>query len=88
MEALNAIVDDGWVAFNIKETFLDHSDVSGFSRFIRELIFSEFLDVYRLELYTHRLSMEGVPLKYYALVGRIVSQIPPDFLKAIEIESA
>jgi len=88
MTALQLIQKNGWVAFNIKETFLDHSDVSGFSRFIRELIFSEFLDVYRLELYTHRLSMEGVPLKYYALVGRIVSQIPPDFLKAIEIESA
>jgi predicted TPR repeat methyltransferase len=87
MAALKLIRPDGWVAFNIKETFLDHSDVSGFSRFIRELIFSEYLDVYQLERYAHRLSMEGVPLKYYALVGRISSQIPADFLKSLEFET-
>ncbi len=88
MTALQLIRTNGWVAFNIKETFLDHSDTSGFSRFIRELIFSEFLDVYQLERYTHRLSMEGVPLKYYAMVGRINSQVPADFLKSLQIETA
>ncbi len=85
MTALGLIRADGWVAFNIKETFLDRSDETGFSRFVRELIFSEYLDIYRLERYTHRLSMEGVPLKYYALVGRITAPIPPDFLKSHEI---
>src|SRR5690606_1735967 len=60
--ALQLIRPNGWVAFNIKETFLDRSDQSGFSRFIRELIFSEYLEVYHLERYRHRLSMEGTPL--------------------------
>ena len=78
--ALQLIKPDGWVAFNIKKTFLDHSDQSGFSRFIRELIFSEYLDVYHLERYCHRLSMEGVPLYYFALVGRKTGTIPDDFL--------
>ncbi|MDC0936972.1 methyltransferase domain-containing protein, partial [Pirellulales bacterium] len=85
--ALKFLRTDGWVAFNIKETFLDHSDDAGFSRFIRELIFSEYLDVYQLERYTHRLSMEGIPLKYFALVGRLTKSIPSDFLTSIGVVS-
>jgi hypothetical protein len=83
--ALLLIPENGWVAFNIKDTFLDHSDDTGFSKFVRELIFSEYLDVYQLERYTHRLSMEGVPLKYFALVGRITAPVPPDFLTTIGV---
>ncbi len=85
--ALKFLRTDGWVAFNIKETFLDRSDDTGFSRFIRELIFSEYLDVYQLERYTHRLSMEGIPLKYYAMVGRLTASIPLDFLASIGVVS-
>lgn len=83
--ALQLVKEGGWVAFNIKETFLDNSDQTGFSRFVRELIFSEYLDVYQLERYTHRLSMEGVPLKYFALVGRVTNPIPKDFLASMDI---
>lgn len=79
-EALRLIPDGGWVAFNIKETFLDHNDDTGFSRFVRELIFSKHLQVCRLERYVHRVSMEGVPLYYYALVGRVTTQVPASFL--------
>jgi SAM-dependent methyltransferase len=84
--AMKFLRTDGWVAFNIKETFLDHSDDTGFSRFIRELIFSEYLDVYQLERYTHRLSMEGIALKYFALVGRLTASIPLDFLDSIGVD--
>lgn len=81
-EAINFVQDDGWIAFNIKETFLDDSDRSGFSRFIRELIFSEYLDLHHLERYRHRLSMEGEPLFYFALVARKTANIPEDFMAA------
>lgn len=84
--ALQMVATGGWVAFNIKETFLDLSDDTGFSRFVRELIFSKYFDVYQLELYTHRLSMEGVPLKYYALIGRVAAPIPEDFLSAVGVD--
>ena len=70
IEAFNIIKTEGWVAFNIKETFLDKSDETGFSTTIRELIFSEFLDVYHIERYRHRLSIEGEPLYYFAVTGR------------------
>lgn len=81
VQAFNLIQQDGWVAFNIKETFLDNSDASGFSKTIRELIFSEYLDLYHLERYRHRLSMEGEPLYYFAIAGWKTGDIPQDFLE-------
>jgi len=76
----------GWLAFNIKETFLDSEEQTGFSRLVRELIFSKYLDIYHLELYRHRLSMEGTQLFYYALVGRMTASIPQNFLEQHGIE--
>ncbi len=84
--ALNMLQPESWVAFNIKETFLDLSDQSGFSRMIRELIFSKYLDVHHLERYWHRYSMEGTPLYYFALVGRKRADIPADFYEALKLE--
>jgi hypothetical protein len=77
---------DGWLAFNIKQNFLDYREQTGFSRLVRELIFSQYLDIYHLELYRHRLSMEGTQLFYYALIGRMTSSIPDDFLEQNGIE--
>lgn len=82
-EAFNILQNEGWVAFNIKETFLDSSDRTGFSATIRELIFSEYLDLYHLERYRHRLSIEGEPLYYFAIAGRKNSDIPENFLEKI-----
>jgi predicted TPR repeat methyltransferase len=84
LQAMGFVRNDGWVAFNIKESFLDRSDTSGFSRFIRELILSEYIDIHHLERYRHRLSMEGLPLYYFALVAQKVGDIPDDFLRSIE----
>lgn len=80
-EALDLIEDGGWVAFNIKETFLDASDTSGFSAMVRGLIFSEYLDLHHLERYQHRLSIDGTPLNYFAIVGRKCGdELPADLL--------
>jgi len=81
IEAFNIITEKGWIAFNIKESFFDHSDESGFSRMIRELIFSEYIDVYHIERYRHRLSIEGEPLYYFAIAGRKNSNVPAGFLE-------
>jgi len=79
MQAFNVIQSPGWVGFNIKETFLDESDQTGFSRMIRELIFSKYLEIYHLERYRHRLSVEGEPLYYYAIAAKKTGDIPPAF---------
>jgi SAM-dependent methyltransferase len=79
MEAVNMIDPHGWIAFNIKETFLGEKDASGFSRMIRDLIFTDRLSLYHLERYRHRLSMEGEPLYYYAIAGRKNGHVPEEF---------
>jgi SAM-dependent methyltransferase len=86
LQALRLVKTGGWVAFNIKETFLDKSDKSGFSRFIRESIFSKYLDVYHMEKYNHRYSIEGQSLYYFAIVAQKVEELPSDLLQRLEIE--
>ena len=86
--ALNLIAEDGWVAFNIKETFLDRSDDSGFAKLIRELIFSEYLDLYHLQRYRHRYSVEGEALYYFALGGRKAADVPQEFLEGLELPAS
>lgn len=85
IEAFNIINTEGWVAFNIKESFLDHADNTGFSRLIRELIFSEYLDVYHIERYRHRLSIDGEPLFYFAIAGRKNADVSEEFLLSKEV---
>ena len=85
VEAFNLITETGWVAFNIKETFLYSKDVSGFSKLIRELIFSEYLNINHLERYRHRLSIDGTPLYYFSVVCWKKADIPADFIKKLGI---
>lgn len=81
VEALNLINYEGWVAFNIKETFLYESDTTGFSKLIRELIFSEHLNINHLERYRHRLSIDGRPIFYFSVVCWKNFDISMEFLK-------
>ena len=82
-QAANLVSENGWIAFNIKESFLQPSDQSGFSKYVRNLILSEYWEVHVLERYKHRLSMEGVPLYYYGIVVRKRSHLPDELLKSI-----
>lgn len=81
IQALNLIDKEGWVAFNIKETFFYNTDKTGFSRLIRELIFSEFLKINHLERYRHRLSIEGNPLYYFTIICWKNADVPVGFLE-------
>jgi predicted TPR repeat methyltransferase len=85
IEAFNIISTQGWVAFNIKETFFNKSDKTGFSAMIRELILSEVFHVYHLERYRHRLSIEGEPLYYYAIAGRKNADVSHQLLESRDI---
>ena len=85
LEAFNMVGKDGFVAFNVKETFLDRSDESGFSQLVRELIFSEYLDLHHLERYRHRFSIEGNPLYYFALGGKKIADVPPSFTDSVDL---
>ena len=52
---------------------------------IRELIFSEYLDIYHIERYRHRYSIEGEPLFYFAIAGRKNADVPDEFLASKNI---
>ena len=80
LQAFNLIEEDGWVAFNIKETFLDRGDATGFSNAMRELLFSRHLKLYHMERYRHRLSVDGRPIYYYAVGGRKLGDVPAEFM--------
>jgi len=82
LEAFNIVKSKAWVAFNIKDTFFDVGDESGFSKMIRELIFSKYLEIYSIERYKHRLSIEGKPLYYFAITGWKTSDVPDEFLES------
>jgi predicted TPR repeat methyltransferase len=68
--AFNLVENGGWIAINIKETFLDKTDDSGFSLLIKEMIMNQIIDIHHLERYRHRISIDGRPLFYYALIAR------------------
>ncbi len=79
--ACNMISENGWLAFNIKESFFSSEDNSGFSVFIRELMHSDLVKIYHLERYRHRLSIEGRPLYYYSFIARKNAHVPEAFLE-------
>ena len=78
--AYNLVQTGGWVAFNIKEDFLDGADRSGFAALIADSVDEGLLDVHARERYRHRLSTAGEPLHYVAMVGTKAGDMPPELL--------
>jgi predicted TPR repeat methyltransferase len=78
--AFEFIAPDGWVAFNIKETFLDGDDHSGFSRLIQRMIDANILEVREQLRYRHRFSTDRRALHYVAIVGLKRGEIPAAWL--------
>ncbi len=68
--AFDQLVNDGWLAFCIKEDFLAEEEPSGFSQLIQDLIEDGTLEIFAERRYRHRLSAQGEPLHYVAMVGR------------------
>jgi predicted TPR repeat methyltransferase len=81
--AFNLIRNDGWVVFNIKETFLQESDRTGFSMLVKHMLDSNLLQMQHLERYRHRISIDGRALFYYVLVGKKESDISQGVLDSL-----
>jgi len=75
-EAYNLIAEDGWVAFNLKADILDDLDGTGFRRLIARMAQHGTFEECARRRYPHRLSMDGRPLDYVALVGRKRADVP------------
>jgi hypothetical protein len=82
LQALDLISTPGWVAFNIKEMFVQEKDVSGFDAMIRELARRDVLRIEAYRRYQHRLSCAGEPLYYIALVAQKLQDVPADLRRA------
>lgn len=82
-EAFNFIDDQGWIAFNIRDKFLETDGSTGFSRLIERLTDEGVLQQVETRKYRHRLSMNGEPLFYYAFVARKTSPIPAEWLDEV-----
>ncbi len=82
--AYNFVEEGGWLAFNVKESFVKGSDDSGFSRMIRMMTEWELINAHVYRRYCHRLSMDQVPLYYVAYVARKVRDIPEALLVALD----
>ncbi|HWR48366.1 MAG TPA: methyltransferase domain-containing protein [Pseudonocardiaceae bacterium] len=78
--AYNLISTPGLVAFTIKEDFVAKRDLSGFSSLIRRMFDEEVIRPLVEERYRHRLSVQGEPLYYIALVAEKVSDVPQSWL--------
>jgi hypothetical protein len=78
LQALDLISTPGWVAFNIKEMFVQEKDVSGFDAMIRRLAKEDIIRIEAYRRYQHRISCAGEPLYYIAMVARKLRDIPRD----------
>lgn len=76
--AFDLVADGGWIAFTIKEDFLDGTDSSGFSRMVERITTDGTLDVVQRHRYPHRVATTGDPLHYVAMIGRKRRAIGPN----------
>ncbi len=83
LKALDLIETPAWVAFNIKEDFIDvQDDATGFAGLIKRLCGLGVLKIHAYRRYCHRLSVAGEPLFYVALVATKMKDVPDGLLKS------
>lgn len=78
LRALDLIETPGWVAFNIKEQFVDDEDNTGFAALITRLKALGVLKVHAYRRYCHRLAVSGDPLYYVAVVATKERDVPDE----------
>ncbi len=74
--AMEAIAEDGWIAFNIKTDFLRGGSGADFADFVKLLLAEDLIELHHIERYRHRLSIDGDWLEYFVIVGRKRGPLP------------
>ena len=80
LQALDLIDTPGWLAFNLKEDFIEDTDTTGFCALIKQLKKRGVIQVQAYRRYCHRLSVTGEPLYYVAMVCTKNEDVPDDLL--------
>jgi hypothetical protein len=82
LTAIDLLETPAYLAFNIKEDFVQARDDSGFAELIRELAQRDVLHMQAYRRYQHRISCAGDPLYYIAMVATKEHPVPADMLGA------
>jgi trans-aconitate methyltransferase len=88
VKALDLIDTPGWLAFNIKQDFLEDQDQTGFCRLIQQLCNEHIIRIEAFRRYRHRISTTGEPLYYVAMIARKRRDVPDELLASGEDEEA
>ena len=83
-EGYNLIAVDGWIAFNIKEDFIEESDSTGFFNLVKGMIDGGIFNLRVRHRYCHRLMVDGSPLYYVAMIGVKKVPIPQALIKTVQ----
>jgi predicted TPR repeat methyltransferase len=79
-EAFNLVASPGWVAFNIRDRFIE--DTTGFGGFIARMLDEGVLRERARKRYTHRVSVSGEALEYVAIVAEKQRDVPLEWALA------
>ena len=80
-QAFNLVASPGWIAFNLRERFLEEQDPAGFGAFIARMLDAGVIDERARKSYTHRRSVTGEPLTYLAFVATKRDDVPLDWTR-------
>lgn len=83
-QAFNFIESPGWCAFNIKDSFMNDNDTSGFCGLIQKMNKEGVIDIRGQRRYSHRVSIDGTPLHYIAIAAKKNRDVPVEWLKEFE----
>ncbi len=80
--AFNLIRPGGLLAFNIRDSFLNARDRTGFSKLINDMSCGGIIQIESWKRYVHRLTVHGKPIEYIAIIARKHSNVPESMLEA------
>lgn len=80
-EAFNLVASPGWLAFNLRERFLDEDHPGSFGSLIKRMLAEGVIEQRARTSYTHRISVSGKPLNYVAIVARKRRDVPLSWVR-------
>ena len=79
-EAFNLVASPGWLAFNVRDKILEEEHSDGFGGLIERMCAEGVIEERARRQYTHRVSIAGEPLDYFAIVATKLRDIPLDWV--------
>lgn len=80
-EAFNLLDSPAWVAFNLRDRFMEDNERGSFGAFITRMFDEDVLEEQARVKYTHRVSVAGEPLEYNALVACKRDDVPREWTR-------